>query len=238
MKNVLIVCPSSWDDAQLARARDRWSSEYHLLFHGQGAEDSPSTFHAASFIADAVEQLRSRPVDGVTSSSDYPGCLVAAAITEELRLPGPAIEKVLLSSHKYYARLTERPAVPEATPRFSLLDPQRLDAGQLKVGFPLFVKPVKSWFSVLARRVDTFDDLAAFAALPEVKTHLSEFVAPFNELVARYADFAFDGSYLLAEEAPGRGSGDRRGLSLAGTLCSDRHCGFGDVPGNDELPAL
>ena len=139
-------------------------------------------------------------IDGVASSSDYPGCLVAAAVAQELGLPGPAPEALLRCSHKYYSRIAQREAVPEATPRFALIDPRRLDRDAPGPAFPCFVKPVKSWFSVLAQPVGSFEELQAFAARPDVRAHLSAFVAPFNQFVARYSDLTVDGGYLLAED--------------------------------------
>ena len=198
-KRVLIVCPNSWDEAQLAAAGPRLERTYELLFHGADAEGDPAGFPLLSFVAEVVERYRGR-IDGVTSSSDYPGCLVAAAVAQELGLPGPAPEALLRCSHKYYARLAQREAVPEATPRFALVDPRRLDRDAPGPDFPCFVKPVKSWFSVLAQPVGSFEELQAFAARPDVRTHLTAFVAPFNQFIARYSDLALDGGFLLAED--------------------------------------
>ena len=170
------------------------------MTYGDNVEHDPGAFDAEHFIDEAVRHLSTAEVAGVTSSGDYPGCLVAAFIARELGLPGPAPESVLRCSHKYYARVAQRAAVPEATPRFALIDPSALDAGSLDLAFPLFVKPVKSWFSQYARRVDTFEQLQRFVRSPGVRAHLATFVRPFDQLLARCPGFAFDGGYMLAEE--------------------------------------
>ena len=198
-QRILVVCPNSWDEAQLAAAGPRLERTYELLFHGEDAEDDPARFPLLSFVAEVVERYRGR-IDGVASSSDYPGCLVAAAVAQELGLPGPAPEALLRCSHKYYSRIAQREAVPEATPRFALIDPRRLDREAPGPAFPCFVKPVKSWFSVLAQPVGSFEELRAFAARPDVRAHLSAFVSPFNQFVARYSDLTVDGGFLLAED--------------------------------------
>jgi hypothetical protein len=198
-KGVLVVCPNSWDEAQLAAAGPRLEGAYELLFHGEDAEDDPAGFPLLSFVAEVVERYRGR-IDGVTSSSDYPGCLVAAAVAQELGLPGPAPEALLRCSHKYYSRVAQREAVPEATPDFALVDPRRLDRPAPGLTFPCFVKPVKSWFSILAQPVGSFEELQAFAARPDVEAHLTAFVAPFNQFAARYSALPLDGGYLLAED--------------------------------------
>lgn len=200
MKRVLLVCPSEWDSAQLPRAQRRWRGKYTVLHYGDNAERSPATFDALSFIQETVRSFRSAGLDGVTSSSDYPGCIVAAIIARELGLPGPDPLSVLRCSHKYYSRIAQSAAVPEATPGFALIDPDNFDEQAWALPFPLFVKPVKSWFTQHARRVDTFDELLRYVRSASVRLHLSAFVAPFNQLVARYTDFAYDGRYMLAEE--------------------------------------
>ncbi len=210
MKTIALLCPNDWDADHLARSRSRsrarWEPLYRVVKHGEGAEHAPATFDALGFVGEAVERFRRERVDGVCSSSDYPGCLVAAAVAHELGLPGPAPRGVLTCSHKYYSRVAQASAAPEATPRFGLVDEEALASGRVMghdgrpLAFPLFVKPVKSWFSQHARRCETAEELARFAASPAVRAHLSGFVTPFNQLVARYTDFAVQGGHLLAEE--------------------------------------
>src|SRR5205823_9825586 len=110
---------------------------------------------ALAYVDSAVAELRAAGVDGVTSASDYPGCLVAAALAQELGVPGPAPQAVFRCSHKYYARIAQRQSVPDACPAFWLIDPKTVDALAGTLAYPLFVKPVKSWFSQHARGVDT-----------------------------------------------------------------------------------
>lgn len=197
-QRLLLLCPNEWDADQLPRSRDRWANTYEVLPYGEGAEHAPATFDALAFVDDTVRRFRHQGLAGVTSSSDYPGCLVAAAVAQALELPGPTPEAVLRCSHKYYSRQRQAEAVPEATPAFALLDPDDLAACPLP--FPFFVKPVKSWFSQHARRIASPEELHQFVSDPAVRSHLTGFVAPFNQLLHRYTDFAHDGGYLLAEE--------------------------------------
>lgn len=209
MKTVLLLCPNDWDADQLARARNRWQTLYRIVQHGGGAEHSPSTFDALTFVQETVDRFRcesAHTVHGVTSSSDYPGCLVSAAVAHELALPGPTPRAVLTCSHKYYSRIVQAAATSDATPRFGLVDGVALESGIVighdgaPLSFPLFVKPVKSWFSQHARRCDSPRELQKFAASPDVRAHLGSFVTPFNQLLTRYTDFTYDGGHLLAEE--------------------------------------
>ena len=199
MKHVLLVCPAAWDMAQIPSSRTFPRDAYTLHLAGEEAEDYPTTFDATGFIDRVVDEWHGKRLDGVTSSSDYPGCIVAAAIAQELGLPGPRPEAVLTCSHKYYSRLAQQRSVPEATPPFALVNPAAPDPAALPLSYPLFVKPVKSWFSILAEPMASPGALRAFVATPEVREHLTSFVAPFNRLLRRYTQFERDGSYLIAE---------------------------------------
>jgi hypothetical protein len=194
VKRIALLCPNSWDDVQLARALPRVADRYEVVPYGTDAEDNPAAFDALAFLEQAVAHFRRDPVDGVTSSSDYPGVLVAAALAKELGLAGPGPEAVFRCSHKYYSRLAQREAVPEATPPFALVTPKAEG-----LDFPCFVKPVKSWFSVLARRVESPEALRRLLNDPEAQAHLTEFVTPFNQLLRRYTSFDVDGGHMLAE---------------------------------------
>lgn len=199
-RTILFLCPSAWDRVQLAASRTLPRHRYDLRFVAEEAEDYPAQFDALGFIDQMVRACRASPVDGVATSSDYPGAIVAAAIAQEVGLVAPTPQAVLRCSHKYYSRLAQREAVPEATPRFALVRPGHLSPQELGLDYPLFIKPVKSWFSILATRMENEAQLAAFLQSPQVRQHLTEFVGPFNRLVRRYTDFAYDGSYLIAEE--------------------------------------
>jgi hypothetical protein len=215
-KEVLLVCPAAWDMAQIPASRTLRRDDYVLHLAGEEAEDYPTTFDALAFIDQMVRQWRGRRLDGVTSSSDYPGCIVAAAIAQELGLPGPSPAAVLTCSHKFYSRQVQRHVVPEATPNFALVTPETLR--HLPLPFPLFVKPVKSWFSILAELMSSPEALETFLARPDVREHLTTFVGPFNALVRRYTNFEYDGGYLIAEE---RLSGEQvtvEGYSLQGEV--------------------
>ena len=86
--------------------------------------------------------------------------------------------------------------MPEAVPRFALVDPDDIES-IAAVEFPVFVKPVKSFFSLHAQVVRNVAELEAVIAAS--RRHLTEFVKPFNQLVRRYTDFRHDGGYLIAE---------------------------------------
>jgi hypothetical protein len=192
---ICVVCPTMWDEAELPAlaARGRW----RVRPLGHDASEDPEAFDAEAFIDEAIGVIRRERLQGVMATDDYPGSLVAAAIAHELGLPGPSPRAVFLCQHKYYGRLAQREAVPEAVPDFALVDPADVRAAAAHLAFPAFVKPVKSFFSLFAREVHDERGLEALAH--DAHEHLRGFVKPFNDLLARYTDFERDGGHLLAE---------------------------------------
>ena len=133
------------------------------------------------------------------TSSDYPGAVVAAALAARLGLSGARPAAVLRASHKWYSRLAQREAVPEAVPRFALVDPFQ-PTRPLALDFPCFVKPVKGSFSLFARRVENRGELEAFLASPPVREFAEYYVRIFDRLLREFTDFEVGASHFLAEE--------------------------------------
>jgi ATP-grasp domain len=229
-RRILCVFPTVWDGRQLEACRAAWEDEVEVVATEPSDEDTPSELDVEAFIDRHVKEQRGR-IHGVFSSSDYPGATVAAAIATELGLPGSRPERILRASHKYYSRLVQREAAPEAVPRFAALDPDDPRTWETDVGFPCFVKPVKGAFSVMVRRVEGAGALRAFLTGPEVALFRQDYVAIFNRLVRRYAGFEKDGGWFVAEGlVPGRqvtleGWTARGGTGLFGVVDSSFHPG-------------
>src|SRR4030095_12168530 len=106
------------------------------------------------FVDGLVERYRGR-IDAVFSSNEQFGALAAALVAERLGLPGADPASLLTAQHKYEARLRLREGAPELCPGLQLL-PYAITLDEARrLAYPLFVKPVKATFSVLARRCDT-----------------------------------------------------------------------------------
>jgi len=196
-RRVLVVLETHWDRKQLEACRAGWEGSIELAFPAPDDVACPFDFDALGFVERAVAGGLGR-IDGVFSSSDYPGATVAAAIATRLGLPGPRPERVIGASHKYYSRLAQRRAAPEAVPRFGLVDPRQPDA-EPPLPLPFFLKPVKGAFSVLARRIEDRAALRAFLTSPAVREFTGEYMAVFNQLVAGLTCFDVDGHFFLAE---------------------------------------
>lgn len=185
-----------WDEAELPRIER--TGRCRVLPCGTDVSEHPEQFDALDFIERAVAASEGKAIDGVMASDDYPGSILAAAIACRLGLPGPHPRSVLLCQHKYYSRIAQHAVAPEAVPSFTILNPATIREAAAGLCFPVFVKPVKSFFSLLAQELGSAEELVALSQ--QADHHLREFVKPFNQLLKRYASFPLDGGYLLAEQ--------------------------------------
>ncbi|HZP09176.1 ATP-grasp domain-containing protein [Methyloceanibacter sp.] len=135
-------------------------------------------------------------VAAVVSTDDYPGAALAAIIAQELGLPGPDPRAVLIAQHKYLSRLKQVEAVPEAVPPFFLIDTAEGAELPEERCFPLFVKPVKSFFSVGAEKVASRAELVAL--LPRWR-NCDEFFLPLERMLERYVGGGIGSERLIAE---------------------------------------
>lgn len=197
--SVRIVFPTAWDRQQLTALQELGAGLPAFEYAGPDDADCRWDFDTLGMIDDAVAGWRGR-VQGVFSSSDYPGAAVAAAIAAGLELPASTPASLLRTANKALARAVQAELVPEATPRFQVLDPERFDERTFELSFPCFVKPAKGSFSQLARRIDGMAQLRAFLASKAVHEHRHGFLRIWRELLQRYLGPEVDGSLFVAEE--------------------------------------
>jgi hypothetical protein len=139
-------------------------------------------------------------VAAVISPHEQFGTLVAALVAQRLGLPGPDPLAILIAQHKYYARVEIGRVAPAAVPAFGAFPYTVRHAQQLPLPFPFFVKPVKATFSVLARRVDSFEELRQHLRFKPFEQHIiKRLVKPFNDVLRDYPRFEIDAHHLVAE---------------------------------------
>lgn len=198
-KRVLVVFPTAWDERQLDALPAAVRARYETILDEPRDDDVRWDLDVLAYVDERVARWRGR-IDGVFSSSDYPGAVAAAAIAAELGLPGARPESVLRASHKYHARLVQRAVAPAAVPRFRLFDPADERTWPRGDELPCFVKPVKASFSLFARHVADEDALRAFASAPALAEFRAYYVRLFDTLAARYAPGLESARAFLAEE--------------------------------------
>jgi hypothetical protein len=205
---LLFLFADNWDRAALADAH-ALSSRFTVVHAGFDLFRFPEcarilAFDARRWLDRLVARYRYAGVAGVVSTNEQYGALIAAVLAQRLGLPGNAPDAVVRAQHKFHAREALARAMPEANPGFALLPhtiggaPARdIDPG---IAYPFFVKPVKGAFSVLARRVDHADDLAAHLTFGRLEAHLiRRLLRPFADLMDVAPDCTVDPARMLGE---------------------------------------
>lgn len=206
MKDVLVLCATHRDRRELERLAQDLGLRLH--FHEYASvelENLAGSLRGEHLIrspceeiSDLVGRFSGSNLRAVLSTDDYPGSAMAAIVARRLGLPGTSPIANLRCQHKYLSRLDQQRLVPQAVPNFSLLD-TRAPAIRVR-DYPLFIKPVKSFFSIGASRVDTPADLPAAildATLPE------QFYWPFDELLRLHPELGLAevGSHCVLAES-------------------------------------
>jgi hypothetical protein len=200
---ILVLFAQEWD--RLALADPRIAARYDFVHAGFDLFRFPENarllaFDARRFIDGIVRDARRQRIDAIVSPQEQIGVSVAAAAAARLGLPGPDPRGVLVAQHKLYAREALARVLPEANPPFGAFPYDFSHADDVPLAFPFFVKPVKATFSVLARRVDTLDELRRHLTFGPFERHIiKRLVRPYNDLLAQYREFPVDGHHMVAE---------------------------------------
>jgi hypothetical protein len=210
MKNkrskILVVCPDQRDKTELSS--ERFIDKYQFNFHNYTSDniekiiykknhDISTVAHPQTLLDDLSALVRNEQIDGVFSSDDYPGSILASIIAQEHNVISPSVESILTCQHKYYSRLRQKLAVPEATPQFQLLDFANYNEAQLNLQFPIFLKPVKSYLSIFANQASNHADVCKLLSTSQFP---STFLEQFNWFMRTHTTFEIGTNYLLAEE--------------------------------------
>jgi biotin carboxylase len=205
---MLVLFGADWDRLQLRCYAD--GGRYRFHEHGFDLFRFPDNarlmwFDLWRFVERLAARYRGR-IDAVFSSNEQFGALAASLVARELGLPGLRPEVLLGTQHKYEARLRLAQFAPDLCPGFKLIRYATTSREAERLRFPLFVKPVKATFSVLARRCDTPGELIEHLRFWPWERHIiKRLIEPHNQALSRFPQFAIDSHHLLVEELlPGR----------------------------------
>ena len=220
MSTILWLCPSHRDHREISILG--LGRKHRIVFHDYASlelERMVAPEPASMPVADVEEEIGritdrfgTLGVEAVVSTDDYPGSTLAAIAAEKLGLAGVSPGANLLCQHKYHSRLAQRAVVPSAVPAFESLT----DDGSTGLDFPLFIKPVKSFFSVGAYRVDNPEQLPERlrrATLPE------RFFEPMRVPFERYTGLRFGDGRVIAEELLSGAQVTVEGYAFNGEVC-------------------
>jgi biotin carboxylase len=180
--NVVVLGLDETNLDLLRRVPDADRYEFHGLMsitELQAEEDIP----VADLLREAEERIEAFDgrVHAIVGFWDFPVSTLVPVLCARFGLRGASLESVLRCEHKYWSRLVQREVIDEYPP-FALID---LDAPRLppEVGYPCWLKPVKSFSSKLAFEVT--DDQEFAAAVAELRDGIGRVGEPFEYLLAQ-----------------------------------------------------
>ena len=205
-RRILVLFPDEWDRASASdpRYRDR----FEFVFEGFDLFSFPDnarlfTFDALEFVERMVRRHAGRGIEAVVTSDEQFGPFLASLVAQRLGLPHTPLDAVLRIQHKYYARAAFERIAPEANAGCALI---RRDFGRngtpgdVPVAFPFYVKPVKAAFSVLARRVDSFEELYRHTRFGWFeRAIIDRLVQPFADVMRAHSDLTEDPFSMVCE---------------------------------------
>jgi hypothetical protein len=204
-RKILVLFPDEWD--HVAAAEPGYRDRFEFFHEGFDLFSFPSnarlfTFDALAFVERTVRRYEDRGLDAVVTSDEQFGPFLASLIAARLGLPHSPVEAVLTIQHKYYARLAFARIAPEANPAFGLLRRGFERPDEVPLGYPFYVKPAKAAFSVLARRVESFDELYRHTRFGRFERAIIErLVRPFADVMRAHSKLVEDPFSMVAEGA-------------------------------------
>jgi biotin carboxylase len=202
LPRTLVLFNYDWDRLGFGR----WTAEFPHDHAGFDLFSFPSNARLPGFdLTRFVDRLARRAArngwQAVTSNHEQFGALAAAMLAERMGWPGTSVDAVLACQHKLHARRVLQQVAPEANTGFELMAARYGEPVPDDIAYPVFVKPVKAAFSVLARKVHNRDELAALASFGAwelwVIRHLVE---PFERIARARLPEAGSAHRMLLEQ--------------------------------------
>ena len=209
-KNVFVIGLNELNHARLKRLRGVEDVTFHGVIDPAAIYDT-DVWDIEAMLAEAEARIAAEdgPVDAIIGYIDFPVSTMLPFLCPRFGVRSVGLEALLKCQHKYWSRVTQREAVPEAVPGFTWFDPFQGDAldriGAAGLTYPFFVKPVKSSGSWLGFRIDNSEDFAE--AIEQIRAGIGTIAEPFDHVLAQ-ADLpdairAVTGHACMAEQMIG-----------------------------------
>lgn len=200
--NIFVIGLDEHNRAILERMRNAHQYRFHGVLSYEDIYGETVSLNDVLRRASAIIDAFDGPVDAIIGFWDFPVSAVVPLLRQRYGLFTIGLDEVLQCEHKYWSRLLQQTVISEY-PRFALVDPVRDHAPPPGLRFPMWIKPVKSFASMLAIRAD--DDAGFAAALDKIRAGIGRLAAPFEELMDHVelpAEIAAAGGHVcIAEEA-------------------------------------
>ncbi len=185
VRNVFVLGLNDFNRQKLASIRRSDEFAFHGLLDVDALKDAEE-YDFDALLAQAEKELAAfeGEVHGIVNFWDFPASLIHPILCEKFRVPGPPLQAVARCGHKYWSRLAHREAIPEYIPEFHAFDPFDEDSLRgIPLEYPFWIKPVQSYSSFLAFRIDTEMDLHERAA--QIREQIDRYAQPFAQVWPR-----------------------------------------------------
>jgi ATP-grasp domain len=221
MPKTLLLFNYDWDAtaAQVLQAQGHAFEERGFdLFRFPSNANLPF-FRMDRFVEKLAQQAARQGWQAVSSQHEQFGALAAALLAQKMGWPGTSPQAVAACQHKLYARQVLEQVAPQANVKFMRLPCAYGDDIPEGLQYPVFVKPVKAAFSVLAQVVRSREELQAFTRFGAYELWvIKHLVRPFEEVCQQLLPQAGTAHSMLLEE-PVRGAQySLDGVAFAGEI--------------------
>ncbi len=212
---LLHLFPGDWEREAMVRLVRSGECVVHTEGRalGRGVGALRALFLDAHGFVDRICRDYAGSIDAVWSTNEQFGCLIAAVVGARLGLPQNPPKAIVAAQHKLALRKLLAARMPQATVRAAVLpwqirDRRSTDAGAVEAAvaasglqWPVFAKPVKATFSVLARRLQSAAEFEAHMRMPAIDGWmLSRLVRPFDQLATDLGVLPCTSDRALVEE--------------------------------------
>jgi hypothetical protein len=202
VKNVFVLGMDEHNHKVLQTMRDAEQYRFHPVLTFDDIYGEQIAFSDALARAQQVLDSFEGSIDAIIGFWDFPVSSLAPLLRQRYGLPTPSVEEIVMCEHKYWSRLVQQRVIEEY-PHFALVDLDRDPTPPEGLRFPMWVKPVKSFSSVLAFGVA--DEQSYAEALEKIREGIGWIGEPFDELL-KYVELPPEiatagGQACLAEEA-------------------------------------
>ncbi len=198
---ILTLFSYDWDQW----ATDRLGATYRFETAGFDLFSFPDNrrlvyFDIQAWVDRLARRFRDRKLSGIVSNHEQFGALAAALLSEKMGLPGTKPEAILRCQHKLVVREVLDRVAPQANLRYYLLPCEYGELPPDNLEYPLFVKPIKAAFSVLAKRIESREELIAHTRFGFFELWIiKRLVKPFNDVAQRRIQ-ATHAHHMIVEE--------------------------------------
>ena len=202
-RRILVLFPDEWDRA--AAHDPRYRERFEFLFEGFDLFSFPDnarlfTFDALRFVERVACRYRDAALEAVVTSDEQFGPFLASLVAERLGLPATPLAAVMAIQHKYYARAAFERIAPEANVPFGLIRREFSRPDEVPLPYPFYVKPAKAAFSVLARRIDGFEQLHRHTRFGRFeRAIIDRLVKPFADVMVAHTAMREDPFSMVCE---------------------------------------